>query len=178
LPWPPTRARGGEAAAIAIGGTILLDAMFGGPISGASMNPMHSLGPEPGNAPHPQVVEALREVGIDASDRVPRKLDQEAMDWADVAVPTCSEEVCPVTPRRSSDQLGVFEERPLLPLRLLGLALLLQRLLGRLLLHALLRVLVLVRHVLTSLWARVAPQLRRGSAGRIVALPSSSTSTT
>jgi aquaporin NIP len=35
----------GEAAAIAIGGTIGLDAMFGGPISGASMNPIRSLGP-------------------------------------------------------------------------------------------------------------------------------------
>jgi aquaporin NIP len=35
----------GEAAAIAIGGTIALDAMFGGPISGASMNPMRSLAP-------------------------------------------------------------------------------------------------------------------------------------
>jgi aquaporin NIP len=35
----------GEAAAIAIGGTIGLDAMFGGPISGASMNPVRSLGP-------------------------------------------------------------------------------------------------------------------------------------
>ena len=35
----------GEAAAIAIGGTVLLDAMFGGPISGASMNPTRSLGP-------------------------------------------------------------------------------------------------------------------------------------
>jgi aquaporin NIP len=35
----------GEAAAIAIGGTIGLDAMFGGPISGASMNPLRSLGP-------------------------------------------------------------------------------------------------------------------------------------
>jgi len=34
----------GEAAAIAIGGTIGLDAMFGGPISGASMNPARSLG--------------------------------------------------------------------------------------------------------------------------------------
>jgi aquaporin NIP len=39
-----TRAAG-EAAAIAIGGTIGLDALFGGPISGASMNPMRSLGP-------------------------------------------------------------------------------------------------------------------------------------
>jgi aquaporin NIP len=35
----------GEAAAIAIGGTIGLDAMFGGPITDASMNPMRSLGP-------------------------------------------------------------------------------------------------------------------------------------
>jgi aquaporin NIP len=35
----------GEAAAIAIGGTIGLDAMVGGPVSGASMNPMRSLGP-------------------------------------------------------------------------------------------------------------------------------------
>jgi glycerol uptake facilitator-like aquaporin len=35
----------GEAAAIAIGSTIGLDAMFGGPISGASMTPMPSLGP-------------------------------------------------------------------------------------------------------------------------------------
>ena len=35
----------GEAAAIAIGGTIGLDAMFGGPITGASMNPARSLAP-------------------------------------------------------------------------------------------------------------------------------------
>jgi MIP family channel proteins len=35
----------GEAAAIAIGATIGLDAMFGGPISGASMNPIRSLAP-------------------------------------------------------------------------------------------------------------------------------------
>ena len=35
----------GEAAAIAIGGTVALDALFGGPITGASMNPARSLGP-------------------------------------------------------------------------------------------------------------------------------------
>jgi aquaporin NIP len=35
----------GEAAAIAIGGAVGLDAMFGGPVSGASMNPARSLGP-------------------------------------------------------------------------------------------------------------------------------------
>jgi glycerol uptake facilitator-like aquaporin len=36
----------GAAAAIAIGGTVGLDALFGGPITGASMNPARSLGPE------------------------------------------------------------------------------------------------------------------------------------
>jgi MIP family channel proteins len=35
----------GEAAAIAIGATVGLDALVGGPISGASMNPARSLGP-------------------------------------------------------------------------------------------------------------------------------------
>lgn len=57
-----------------------------------------SAGSEPGPAPHPQVVDALREIGIEASDHLPRKLDDEALRWADVAVSTCSEEVCPVTP--------------------------------------------------------------------------------
>ena len=141
----------GEAAAVAIGGTVGLDAMFGGPISGASMNPARSIGPAlvsgdlhalwlyiaaplagaalgalayqfvrgqsargsgrvtnvlfvcvanagrsvmaerlfreaagnrhaarsagsvPGTAVHPQVLEALGEVGIDARDHVPRQ---------------------------------------------------------------------------------------------------------
>ena len=35
----------GEAAALAIGGTVALDALVGGPISGASMNPARSIGP-------------------------------------------------------------------------------------------------------------------------------------
>jgi arsenate reductase len=74
-----------------------------------------SAGSEPGRAAHPQVVEALSEIGIDASDHVPRKLDQEALEWADVAVSTCSEEVCPVTPgvRRIS---WVFDDPKELPL--------------------------------------------------------------
>jgi arsenate reductase (thioredoxin) len=46
---------------------------------------------------------------------VPRKLDAEALAWADVAVSTCSEEVCPVTPgvRRIS---WVFDDPKNLPL--------------------------------------------------------------
>ena len=74
-----------------------------------------SAGSEPGSAPHPQVLEALHEVGIDASDHVPRRLDAEALDWADLAVSTCSEEVCPVTPgvRRISWELPDPKQLPL-----------------------------------------------------------------
>jgi arsenate reductase (thioredoxin) len=57
-----------------------------------------SAGSNPGTETHPQVLEALREIGIDASDHQPRKLDDDALGWADLAVSTCSEEVCPVTP--------------------------------------------------------------------------------
>ena len=75
-----------------------------------------SAGSEPGDAVHPQVAEALREFGIDASAHVPRKLDQDALEWAGIAVSTCSEEVCPVTPgvHRIS---WVFEDPKNLPLQ-------------------------------------------------------------
>jgi arsenate reductase len=66
-----------------------------------------SAGSNPGGAPHPRVVEALAEIGIDATDHVPRALDADSLEWADIAVSTCSEEVCPVTPgvRRVSWEL-------------------------------------------------------------------------
>jgi aquaporin NIP len=35
----------GQAAAIAIGATVFIDVLIGGPISGGSMNPARSLGP-------------------------------------------------------------------------------------------------------------------------------------
>ena len=57
-----------------------------------------SAGSDPGAALHPQVLEALAEVGIDASDHVPHRLDAADLAWADIAISTCSEEVCPVTP--------------------------------------------------------------------------------
>ena len=76
-----------------------------------------SAGSAPGNAPHPEVVEALHEVGIDASGHVPHRLDDDDLEWADVAVSVCAEEVCPVTPgvRRISwavqDPIGLPLER-------------------------------------------------------------------
>ena len=39
----------GPAAGLAIGGTVGLEAMFAGPLCGASMNPARSLGPGPGS---------------------------------------------------------------------------------------------------------------------------------
>jgi arsenate reductase len=56
-----------------------------------------SAGSNPGTSAHPQVLDALREIGIDASDHVPHKLDEEAIDWADVVVATC-DDACPVVP--------------------------------------------------------------------------------
>lgn len=74
-----------------------------------------SAGSDPGTAAHPEVVAALREVGIDASDHLPHKLDADDLAWANIAVSTCSEEVCPVTPgvRRIS---WVFTDPKNLPL--------------------------------------------------------------
>ena len=56
-----------------------------------------SAGSNPGAAPHPVVLEALEEIGLDASDHVPRLLDAELVAWADVVVATC-DDACPVSP--------------------------------------------------------------------------------
>jgi protein-tyrosine-phosphatase len=71
----------------------------------------------PGDAAEPGVVEALAEVGIDASDHVPHGLDDELAAWADLAVAVCDHDVCPVVPgleRRSwplPDAWGLPVER-------------------------------------------------------------------
>jgi protein-tyrosine-phosphatase len=57
-----------------------------------------SAGSDPGTEPHPVVVEALREIGIDASDHLPRKIDMDEVGRVDAVVSTCGEEACPVTP--------------------------------------------------------------------------------
>ena len=56
-----------------------------------------SAGSNPGTAPHPVVLEGLGEIGIDASDHRPRKLDDELVEWADVIVATC-DDACPFVP--------------------------------------------------------------------------------
>jgi len=56
-----------------------------------------SAGSAPGTAAHPQVLDVLQEIGIDASDHVPRKLDDASVAWADVVVATC-DDACPFVP--------------------------------------------------------------------------------
>jgi arsenate reductase len=56
-----------------------------------------SAGSRPGASPHPVVLDALGEVGIDASDHRPSLLDEERIEWADVIVATC-DDACPVVP--------------------------------------------------------------------------------
>lgn len=63
----------------------------------AGRHEARSAGSYPGAEAHPVVLEALREVGINATDHVPRRLDEELLDWADVIVATC-DGACPVTP--------------------------------------------------------------------------------
>ena len=77
-----------------------------------------SAGSAPGAHVHPVVLEALREVGIDAADHVPHRLDRDDVEWADVVVATC-DDACPVVPgkRYVSWQLPDPKDRPLAEVR-------------------------------------------------------------
>ena len=57
-----------------------------------------SAGTQPGERVHPQVVQAMRELGIDLSDRKPRGLDRELAEQADVVVTMGCGDECPYIP--------------------------------------------------------------------------------
>jgi arsenate reductase len=57
-----------------------------------------SAGTEPGARVHPEVVEAMREVGIDLSSVQPQKLTDDLARGADVLVTMGCGEACPVVP--------------------------------------------------------------------------------
>ena len=73
-----------------------------------------SAGSSPGSAVHPQVLDALAEIGIDARDHVPHRLNDEDVAWADVIVATC-EDACPMIPgkRYVTWQLPDPKQQPL-----------------------------------------------------------------
>jgi arsenate reductase len=57
-----------------------------------------SAGTTPAERVHPQVVEAMRESGIDLSAREPRKLTRADAEWADVVVTMGCGDECPYIP--------------------------------------------------------------------------------
>jgi arsenate reductase (thioredoxin) len=57
-----------------------------------------SAGTTPAEHVHPEVVDAMRELGIDLADRVPRELTTEAAEQADVVVTMGCGDECPYIP--------------------------------------------------------------------------------
>jgi arsenate reductase len=57
-----------------------------------------SAGTTPGECVHPEVVKAMRELGIDVSGRVPQKLTDDLGQWADVVVTMGCGDECPYIP--------------------------------------------------------------------------------
>jgi protein-tyrosine-phosphatase len=83
----------------------------------AGRHDSRSAGADPhGSGAEPMVVEVLREVGIDASDHVQHRLEDEDLAWADVLVAAC-DGVCPALPGKRyenweiSDPYGLPVER-------------------------------------------------------------------
>jgi arsenate reductase (thioredoxin) len=64
----------------------------------AGRHEARSAGTVPAERVHPKVVEAMAELGIDLAARVPRKLSQEDVDWADVVVTMGCGDECPYIP--------------------------------------------------------------------------------
>ena len=57
-----------------------------------------SAGTTPADRVHPEVVEAMAELGIDLSDRQPHKLTRADAEWADVVVTMGCGDECPYIP--------------------------------------------------------------------------------
>jgi arsenate reductase len=57
-----------------------------------------SAGTTPAERVHPEVVEAMGELGIDLGGRRPRKLSREDAEWADVVVTMGCGDECPYIP--------------------------------------------------------------------------------
>lgn len=74
-----------------------------------------SAGTEPGTRVHPEVLEVMREVGIDLSQAQPQKLTQELAEQASLLVTMGCGEKCPYVPglRRDDWPLSDPKGRPL-----------------------------------------------------------------
>ncbi len=57
-----------------------------------------SAGTDPAERVHPEVVTAMRELGVDLAARVPRRLERDDAEWADVVVTMGCGDECPYVP--------------------------------------------------------------------------------
>jgi arsenate reductase len=64
----------------------------------AGRHESRSAGSAPAAEVHPAVVDAMREVGIDLTGRVPRPLERTDAEWADVVVTMGCGDACPYIP--------------------------------------------------------------------------------
>jgi protein-tyrosine-phosphatase len=78
-----------------------------------------SAGTTPAEHVHPEVVEVMREVGVDLANRVPHKLEQADAEWADVVSPWGAE-MRVLTFRASATSTGSYKIRPASRLTLFG----------------------------------------------------------
>jgi arsenate reductase len=60
-----------------------------------------SAGSRPEDALHPEVVDAMRELGVDLTGRHPKEIAQEDVEWAEVVVSMGCGDACPVLPGKS-----------------------------------------------------------------------------
>jgi arsenate reductase len=57
-----------------------------------------SAGTAPADRVHPEVVQVMREVGVELEGRTPHRLDNADVEWADVVVTMGCGDACPVLP--------------------------------------------------------------------------------
>jgi arsenate reductase len=62
-----------------------------------------SAGSAPADAVHPEVAEAMAELGHDIAGNVPHRLAADDVEWADVVVTMGCGDACPVLPGRTYD---------------------------------------------------------------------------
>ncbi len=67
-------------------------------IVAAGRHEARSAGSAPAKRVHPEVVEAMRERGVDLSARIPHGLDRADAEWADVVVTMGCWDACPYVP--------------------------------------------------------------------------------
>ena len=64
----------------------------------AGLHAARSAGSRPAQHVHPEVVEVMRELGVDLAGNVPHKLDRADMEWADLIVTMGCGDECPYIP--------------------------------------------------------------------------------